>query len=90
MNILLNLLCTPLNSFNPFLIIFLDIPIVIATATAAVAFLILCIPSKGILILFTKMFFFPGNLIERSNSENSFNCFIFLIQNCDFKFNPYV
>ena len=31
------------------------------------------------------IFFFPGKLISRSYSENSFDCLMFLIRNCDFQ-----
>ena len=40
-----------------------------ATANAAVAFLMLCLPIKGILILFIIFLFFPGILINRSKKE---------------------
>ena len=40
-----------------------------ATANAAVAFLILCLPIKGILILLIVFLFFPGTLINRSKKE---------------------
>ena len=52
-----------------------------ATATAAVAFLILCNPRRGILILLILYFFFPGKLISILNLEYSFDCNIFFIQN---------
>ena len=79
-----------MNSFNPLLITFLEIPIVNATAAAAVEFKMLWIPRRGILILLITVFFFPGKLIAKSYSENSFACLIFLIRNCDFEFVPYV
>jgi len=43
---------------RPCLIISFDIPIVIATAAAAVAFLTLCNPKRGIFIFFIYVCFF--------------------------------
>ena len=79
--ILLNLLCTPLKLNKPFLISKVEIPTVNATAAAPTEFLILCIPSKGILIFLIINFFLFGKLTSKSNSENFMFCLIFFIKN---------
>ena len=55
------------------LIIDFEIPNVIVTPTAAVAFIILCKPISGIFTFFIVVFFFPGSRISISNSEKSFD-----------------
>ena len=65
-----------------------DIPTVIATAAAATEFLILWIPSKGILIFLIITFFLFGRFTCKSNSENFILRLIFLIKKFDFEFTP--
>ena len=65
-----------------------DIPTVIATAAAATEFLILWIPSKGILIFLIIIFFLFGRFTCKSNSENFILRLIFLIKKFDFEFTP--
>ena len=48
-----------------------EIPNVIVTAAAAVAFLILCKPISGIFTFLIVVFFFPGSRISILNSEKS-------------------
>ena len=61
-----------------------------ATANAAVAFLILCLPIKGILILLIVCLLFPGTLINRSKKEYLGFWIIFLMWKFDLLLSPYV
>ena len=61
--------CTLLKFINPFLIFWIGIPTDKATPNAPTEFLILCIPSNGILIFFILIVFLFGKLISTSNLE---------------------
>ena len=88
--ILVNLLWTPLKFIKLFLTTSFGMPTDVATAIAAVVFLILCIPIIGTFIFLINLGFVPIILIFKSNIENSFFLIIFMIWKLEFLSNPYV
>ena len=57
------------KDLNPYFILLIGIPKLIATAIDAVEFLILCNPRRGIIMFLIEMVFFPGNFILKLNFE---------------------